>query len=98
MDPQLTSLIVPSEEIAKIEECLNHLVEDTGGNYTLLLDKSGQVIASQGDGDRQDITALGGADRRYLCVFTRGGEALTREGFPCAVPARCAREYLHRAH
>jgi predicted regulator of Ras-like GTPase activity (Roadblock/LC7/MglB family) len=59
MDPQLTSLIVPTEEIAQIEDCLNHLVEDTGGNYALLLDKSGQVIASQGDGSRQDITALG---------------------------------------
>ncbi len=59
MDPQLTSLIVPSEELTKVEECLNHLVEDTGGNYALLLDKSGQVISSQGDGDRQDITALG---------------------------------------
>lgn len=59
MDPQLTSLIVPNEEIAQIEDCLNHLVEDTGGNYALLLDKSGQVIASQGDGSRQDITALG---------------------------------------
>lgn len=59
MDPQLTSLIVPTEELAQIEECLNHLVEDTGGNYALLLDKSGQVIASQGDGTRQDITALG---------------------------------------
>lgn len=59
MDPQLTSLIVPTEEIAQIEDCLNHLVEDTGGNYALLLDKSGQVIASQGDGNHQDITALG---------------------------------------
>lgn len=59
MDPQLTSLIVPTEEIAQIEECMNHLVEDTGGNYALLLDKSGQVIASQGDGNHQDITALG---------------------------------------
>lgn len=59
MDPQLTSLIVPTEEITQIEECLNHLVEDTGGNYALLLDKSGQVIASQGDGNHQDITALG---------------------------------------
>jgi predicted regulator of Ras-like GTPase activity (Roadblock/LC7/MglB family) len=59
MDPQLTSLIVPTEEITQIDECLNHLVEDTGGNYALLLDKSGQVIASQGDGIRQDITALG---------------------------------------
>ncbi|NJP05669.1 MAG: roadblock/LC7 domain-containing protein [Chloroflexaceae bacterium] len=59
MDPQLTSLIVPTEEVSQIEECLNHLVEDTGGNYALLLDKSGQVIAAQGDGSRQDITALG---------------------------------------
>jgi predicted regulator of Ras-like GTPase activity (Roadblock/LC7/MglB family) len=35
------------------------LIEDTGANHVLLLDKSGQVIASQGDGNRQDITALG---------------------------------------
>jgi len=59
MDPQLTSLIVPAEELAAIEECLQRLVEDTGGNYALLLDKSGQVISSMGDGNRQDITALG---------------------------------------
>ncbi|GAB4210886.1 MAG: roadblock/LC7 domain-containing protein [Roseiflexaceae bacterium] len=59
MDPQLTSQIVPTEEVAQIEECLAHLVEDTGGNHALLLDKSGQVIASQGDSSRQDITALG---------------------------------------
>lgn len=59
MDPQLTSQIVPQEETDRIEECMTRLVEDTGGNYALLLDKSGQVIASQGDGNRQDITALG---------------------------------------
>jgi predicted regulator of Ras-like GTPase activity (Roadblock/LC7/MglB family) len=59
MDPQLTSLIVPSEEVAHIDECLARLVDDTGGNYALLLDKSGQVIAASGDGNRQDTTALG---------------------------------------
>ncbi|WP_299450670.1 roadblock/LC7 domain-containing protein [uncultured Pigmentiphaga sp.] len=59
MDPQLTSQIVPIEEVRVIEECLARLAEDTGGNYILLLDKSGQVIASQGDANRQDITALG---------------------------------------
>lgn len=59
MDPQLTSLIVPHEEVINIDECLARLVEDTGGNYALLLDKSGQVIASNGDGNRQDTTALG---------------------------------------
>jgi len=58
MDPQLTSLIVPTEEVMQIEECLMHLVEDTGGSHALLLDKSGQVITSQGDGN-QDVTALG---------------------------------------
>ncbi|NCC33005.1 MAG: roadblock/LC7 domain-containing protein, partial [Chloroflexia bacterium] len=56
MDPQLTSIIVPTEELRNIEECLVRLVEDTGSDYALLLDKSGQVISSQGDGDRQDIT------------------------------------------
>src|SRR5262245_66459608 len=60
MDPQLTSQIVPTEEVALIEECLTRLIEDTGANHVLLLDKSGQVIASQGDGNWQDITALGG--------------------------------------
>ena len=59
MDPQLTSLIVPPEEVTNIDECLSRLVEDTGGNYALLLDKSGQVIAASGDGNRQDTTALG---------------------------------------
>jgi predicted regulator of Ras-like GTPase activity (Roadblock/LC7/MglB family) len=59
MDPQLTSLIVPPEEVTHIDECLSRLVDDTGGNYALLLDKSGQVIAASGDGNRQDTTALG---------------------------------------
>ena len=59
MDPQLTSLIVPPEQIKQIDECLNRLVDDTSGNYALLLDKSGQVIAASGDGNRQDTTALG---------------------------------------
>ena len=59
LDPQLTSLIVPPDEIARIEEVLNRLVEETGGNHALLLDKSGQVIACHGDASRQDTTALG---------------------------------------
>jgi predicted regulator of Ras-like GTPase activity (Roadblock/LC7/MglB family) len=58
-DPQLTSLIVPPEETTRIEEVLSRLVEETGGNHALLLDKSGQVIACHGDGNRQDTTALG---------------------------------------
>jgi len=59
MDPQLTSLVVTEKDTIKIEECLERLVGDTNANYAMLLDKSGQVIASRGDTQRQDITALG---------------------------------------
>ncbi len=58
-DPQLTSMIVPPDEVARIEDVLSRLVDETGGNHALLLDKSGQVIAAQGDTNRQDTTALG---------------------------------------
>lgn len=59
LDPQLTSLVVPVEELTRIEDVLSRLVEETNGNHALLLDKSGQVIASHGDANRQDTTALG---------------------------------------
>ena len=80
MDPQLTSQIVPLEEVRQIEDCLARLVEDTSGNYVLLLDKSGQVIASQGDANRQDITALG-ALIASIRVVARGGQAAARKDF-----------------
>jgi predicted regulator of Ras-like GTPase activity (Roadblock/LC7/MglB family) len=59
MDPQLTSLVVSEKDTDAIEECLERLVGDTNANYSMLLDKSGQVIAARGDTQRQDITALG---------------------------------------
>ena len=59
LDSQLTSMIVPRDEVARIEDVLSRLVDETGGNHALLLDKSGQVIAAHGDANRQDTTALG---------------------------------------
>ena len=59
MDPQLTSLIVSEKDTVAIESCLEDLVRNTQANYAMLLDKSGQVISSRGDTQRQDITALG---------------------------------------
>ena len=59
MDPQLTSWVVSANETENIEATLDRLVVETGANYSMLLDKSGQVIASSGGTDRQDITALG---------------------------------------
>ena len=59
MGSQLSSLIVSLEEKSSIDDTLRRLVEDTGASHAMLLDKSGQVIASHGAVERQDITALG---------------------------------------
>jgi predicted regulator of Ras-like GTPase activity (Roadblock/LC7/MglB family) len=59
MDPQLTSLLIGEEDVKHVDSSLERLVLDTGANYAMLLDKSGQVIAARGDTQRQDITALG---------------------------------------
>lgn len=59
MDPQLTSLLISEEDVKRVEASLERLVSDTGANYSMLLDKSGQVISARGDTTRQDITALG---------------------------------------
>src|SRR6476469_11127730 len=59
MDPQLTSLLISEEDVRRVESTLERLVGDTGANYSMLLDKSGQVISARGDTQRQDITALG---------------------------------------
>ena len=75
MDPQLTSQIVPVEEVRIIEESLATLAENTGGNHILLLDKSGQVIAAHGDGTRQDVTALGAL---IAGTFASSRETLSR--------------------
>lgn len=59
MDPQLTNLIVSQNETVNIEESLSKLLAESGADYCMLLDKSGQVIATNGDFGRQDIIALG---------------------------------------
>lgn len=56
---QLTNLIVSDRELAFISTMLNKLMNDTNATSAMLLDKSGQVIASQGTGVRRNATSLG---------------------------------------
>lgn len=56
---QLTNLVVSEGELANIARVLGRLALDTGASYTILLDKSGQLIASQGQQSQRDLTALG---------------------------------------
>lgn len=56
---QLTNLIISDRELATISSVLLKLMNDTNATSAMLLDKSGQVVAVQGNGIRRDATTLG---------------------------------------
>ena len=56
---QLTNLVISDRELAFISAALNKLMNDTNATSVMLIDKSGQVIATQGTGVRRNATSLG---------------------------------------
>lgn len=56
---QLTNLIISDRELATISALLTKLMNDTNATSTMLIDKSGQVVAVQGTGMRRNATTLG---------------------------------------
>jgi predicted regulator of Ras-like GTPase activity (Roadblock/LC7/MglB family) len=56
---QLTNLVISDRELAIISAVLVKLMNDTNATSTMLLDRSGQVIAVQGVGMRRNATTLG---------------------------------------
>lgn len=56
---QLTNLVVSEDELTNIARVLGRLALDTGASYTILLDKSGQLISAHGQQGQRDLTALG---------------------------------------
>jgi predicted regulator of Ras-like GTPase activity (Roadblock/LC7/MglB family) len=56
---QLTNLIISDHELDTISHALNKLMNDTSATSVMLLDKSGQVISSQGASTKRNTTSLG---------------------------------------
>ncbi len=56
---QLSNLVISDRELAFISTALNKLMHDTNATSVMLIDKSGQVIATQGTGVRRNATSLG---------------------------------------
>lgn len=59
LDPDLTSLIVGEEESNMIAKCLTRLKDETGASYTMVLDRAGQILSSNGDGHEGEMMHLG---------------------------------------
>src|SRR5579883_2844393 len=56
---QLTSLVVAEGELANIARALGRLALETSATHTLLIDKSGQLIAAHGQQGQRDVIGLG---------------------------------------
>ena len=56
---QLTNLIISDHELDTISNALNKLMSDTSATSVMLLDKSGQVVSSQGTSTKRNATSLG---------------------------------------
>jgi predicted regulator of Ras-like GTPase activity (Roadblock/LC7/MglB family) len=59
LDPQLTTLIVPVEELEAIKSCLSAIREDIDATCIMLLDHSGQVLASRSRKTEAEETTIG---------------------------------------
>jgi predicted regulator of Ras-like GTPase activity (Roadblock/LC7/MglB family) len=56
---QLTSLVVAEGELANIARALGRLTLETSATHALLIDKSGQLIATHGQQGQRDVIGLG---------------------------------------
>jgi predicted regulator of Ras-like GTPase activity (Roadblock/LC7/MglB family) len=59
LDPNLTSLIVGEEESIMITKCLARLMDETGATYSMVLDRAGQILSSNGDVHQGEMMHLG---------------------------------------
>ena len=56
---QLTNLVVSDKELSLISTVIAKLMNDTNATSALLLDKSGQVVTTQGANTKRNATMLG---------------------------------------
>lgn len=52
------NIIISDRDIVGIERCLDKMLSSSGAHCTLLIDRSGQLIASSGDPSTLDVIAL----------------------------------------
>ena len=58
-DSDLSNLRVTEEDVAQITACLQRLLTDTGASYTMVVDRSGQILAYESDAYRPEMSHLG---------------------------------------
>ena len=66
---QLTNLVVSDKELTMISTVLSKLMNDTNATSALLIDKSGQVVTTQGANTRRERNHAWSTASWCLLVF-----------------------------
>ena len=78
---QLANLVVSESELGNIARILGRLSLETGAGHVVLLDKSGQIISTQGAVGQRDMIALGALLAGAFSSSRRVAEILGEKDF-----------------
>jgi predicted regulator of Ras-like GTPase activity (Roadblock/LC7/MglB family) len=80
-DERLTTLVVSERELADIETLLEKLLFDAHANFGMVLDRSGQLIATKGKVPQCDLVILGALVAGTFASARELAKALNEEDF-----------------
>jgi hypothetical protein len=55
LDPELSRTVVTEEDRVQISACLQRLMADSGATYSMVVDRSGQILAWESDEVRPEM-------------------------------------------
>ncbi len=74
-------LVLFEEDYTKINEILTHLVKETNSKFALLVDRSGQLISSQGDTNQMDSISFASLSAGNFAATSELAKILGQEEF-----------------
>lgn len=80
-DPDISLLIVGEEERAQIAACLQRLMSDSGASYSMVIDRSGQILSEESDEIRPEMVHLGALIAATYASTQEMARILKEDGF-----------------
>lgn len=80
-DHDISRLVVSEEDRVQIAACLQRLMADTGASYTMVIDRSGQILTEESDEIRPEMTHLGALIAATYASTQEMARILNEDGF-----------------
>jgi hypothetical protein len=93
---QLTNLVISDRELNTIASVLTKLMHDTNATSAMLIDKSGQVVSTQGSETRRNATTLGALLAGVFSSSREVASCSTRKIFATFSSRVCRKVSIHR--